>query len=450
MLHQAAEIRAFLASAGGKDEGERMKDEGGGEVRGRTSVVRRDAGGGCSEEGPSPRPSPLGGEGESDGELIRIRPDEEQEVEWLWEGRIPMGKCTLLVGDPDAGKSFLTLDLAARVTRGMGVPPEEGLGEPGSVLLLSADDHIRDTIVPSLRAAGADFDRIALLPKTVRREVRGQRSDVREESGTRNQGSGGPSPQRGEGEIGQERLLSLARDIDRLERGLVELGDCRLVVIDPISAYLKGVDSYNNIAVRHHLLKLSQLAERYGAAFLLVSHQRKTGASTTMYRPIGSLAFTAVARVVLVVTSDQAVAGRRLLLPVKMTLQTSETGRAFSIEEGRVEWEEEVVPYTADERFEFVKSGEASIDAVREGVKWLKELLSEERRPAEEVQRLARERGIPKGVLWGAKKLACVKAVHEGKENRWYWERIKPWYEGVIVDDEEWEAAARRAGVGSG
>jgi hypothetical protein len=167
-----------------------------------------------------------------------------------------------------------------------------------------------------------------------------------------------------------------------------------------------------------------------------------------MYRPIGSLAFTAVARVVLVVTADQSVAGRRLLLPVKMTLQTSETGRAFSIEEGRVEWEEEVVPYTADERFEFVKSGEASVDAVRGAVTWLKQLLENERLPASEVQQLARERGIPKGVLWEAKKVACVKAVHDGPENKWYWERIKPWHFGLVVDDEEWELAARRAGIG--
>jgi putative DNA primase/helicase len=375
--------------------------------------------------------------------LIRLDEEEMQAVQWLWEGRIPMAKCTLLVGDPDAGKSFLTLDLAARVSRGLGVPPEPGLGEPGSVLLLSADDHIRDTILPRLHAAGADLSRIALLPKTIRPE----RSD-------------------------KDRLLSLATDIDRLERGLAELGDCRLVVIDPISAYLKGVDTYNNIAVRHHLLKLSDLAERYGAAFLLVSHQRKSGAPTAMYRAIGSLAFTAVARVVLVVTADQAVAGRRLLLPVKMTLQTAESGRAFSIvpcdplepcEEtseaenvsgeleksavraGRVEWEPEVVPYTADERYEFVKSGEASIDAVREAVVWLKQLLDDERRPAEEVQRLALARGVPKSVLWAAKKQACVKAVHEGKENKWYWQRLKPWYHGMIQDDEEWEAAKRRA-----
>src|SRR5690606_33457029 len=144
--------------------------------------------------------------------------------------------------------------------------------------------------------------------------------------------------------------------LERLEQALAELRDCRLVIVDPISAYLRGVDTYNDVSVRQHLLKLSDLAERFGAAFLLVSHQRKAGAPTAMYRAIGSLAFTAVARVVLMVAADESVAGRRLLLPVKMTLQTAATGRAFGIEEGRVVWEPEPVPFTADELARLMRS----------------------------------------------------------------------------------------------
>jgi AAA domain-containing protein len=39
-------------------------------------------------------------------------------VEWYWEGRIPKGKLTLLDGDPDLGKSVVTMDIAARGARG--------------------------------------------------------------------------------------------------------------------------------------------------------------------------------------------------------------------------------------------------------------------------------------------------------------------------------------------
>ncbi|HVJ87319.1 MAG TPA: AAA family ATPase [Caulifigura sp.] len=241
-------------------------------------------------------------------------------------------------------------------------------------------------------------------------------------------------------------MLSLATDIDRVEKALDELADCRLVIVDPISAYLRGVDTYNNAAVRRHLLKLSDLAERRRVAILLVSHQRKAGAPTAMYRAIGSLAFTAVARVVLLITADETVAGRRLLLPVKMTLQTATAGRAFTIEDGQVRWEPEVVPYTADELVTLVRSGEATIDVVRETIAWLKELLDRRQRvPAEEIQSLARSRSISKAVLWAAKKQACIKAVRDGREQRWYWERIRPWH-GMpdLVDDEWTQALARR------
>jgi len=338
-------------------------------------------------------------------------------IDWLFEGRIPLGKCTLLVGDPDSGKSFVALDLAARVSRGAGIEPEGGVGKPGRVLLLAADDDIDDTIVPRLEGAGADLSKVALLPSFV--------------SGT---------------EPGSQRLLSLSSDIERLEGALEEVGDCRLIVIDPISAYLRGVDGYNNVTVRQLLLKLAEVARRHGAAMLLVSHHRKAGAASAMHRAIGSMAFTAVARVVLMVTADQAVAGRRLLLPVKMTLQTAVTGRAFSIEEGRVAWEVEAVPYTADELALLERSGEASIGIVREAVEWLKALLGGRRRmPAEEVLQRARERKVSRTTLFAAKKRACIKAVRDGKERKWYWERILPWHQGILPDDEEWEQAIRRA-----
>ncbi|REJ97832.1 MAG: hypothetical protein DWQ34_01070, partial [Planctomycetota bacterium] len=65
---------------------------------------------------------------------------DQQPVRWLWSHRIPLGKVSLLTGDPGLGKSFFTLDLAARVSRGLGVPPEPGLDQPAAVLLLAADD----------------------------------------------------------------------------------------------------------------------------------------------------------------------------------------------------------------------------------------------------------------------------------------------------------------------
>jgi RecA-family ATPase len=363
--------------------------------------------------------------------LIWMAERKSRNIEWLWEGRIPLGKCTLLVGDPDSGKSFVALDLAARISRGVGVEPERGLAGPGRVLLLAADDDVDDTILPRLEMAGADLSRVALLPSFVSGRGVARSGDRPQRSGTR---------------PGSQRLLSLSCDIERVEAALEEVSDCRLIVVDPISAYLRGVDGNNNVTVRQLLLKLAGVARRHGAAMLLVPHHRKASAPTAMYRAIGSLAFTAVARVVLMVTADAAVAGRRLLLPVKMTLQTSATGRAFAIDAGRVVWEPETVPYTADELAVLERSGEASIDFVREAVEWLKSLLGERKRmPAEEVLQKARERKLSRAMLFAAKKRACIKAVRDGKEQKWYWERIMPWHQGVLPDDEEWEQAIRRA-----
>lgn len=84
-------------------------------------------------------------------------------VEWLWPGRVPLGKVTILSGDPNLGKSFLTLDLAARVSAGLPWPDGTGPAARGSVILLSAEDDVADTLVPRLVAAGADLSRVVAI-----------------------------------------------------------------------------------------------------------------------------------------------------------------------------------------------------------------------------------------------------------------------------------------------
>jgi hypothetical protein len=159
---------------------------------------------------PKPRRSPKDKpsqttSGPASPRLLRLDKCRERNLVWLWDQRIPLGKATLLVGDPDSGKSFLALDLAARVSRGLGVPPEPGLETPGQVLLLCADDDVEDTILPRLQAAEADLGRIAIL-----------------------------STSPGKSRVQSQALLSLARDMDQIEEALDELPDCRLIVIDPL------------------------------------------------------------------------------------------------------------------------------------------------------------------------------------------------------------------------
>ena len=89
--------------------------------------------------------------------LRRLSDIPAEKLSWLWPGRIPLGKLTLLAGDPGLGKSFITLDIAARVTRGPIGRMVQSTGQPGSVIVLSAEDDAADTIRPRLEAAGADL-----------------------------------------------------------------------------------------------------------------------------------------------------------------------------------------------------------------------------------------------------------------------------------------------------
>ena len=85
-------------------------------------------------------------------------------VNWLWQGRIPLGKITMLDGDPGLGKSLLTIDLTARVTRGRLMPDDSpGIVGGGGVVLLSGEDDAADTVRPRLDAAGADVTRVLIV-----------------------------------------------------------------------------------------------------------------------------------------------------------------------------------------------------------------------------------------------------------------------------------------------
>src|SRR5437016_5021698 len=89
--------------------------------------------------------------------LSQIRPEP---IQWLWERYVPRGKIALLDGDPGIGKSLLTIDLAARLSRGGPLPCGQTLHRPHTTLLLAAEDGAADTTRPRAEAAGADLDRV--------------------------------------------------------------------------------------------------------------------------------------------------------------------------------------------------------------------------------------------------------------------------------------------------
>lgn len=232
---------------------------------------------------------------------------EPSPVEWLWFNRIPLGKLTLLVGDPGQGKSFLSIYMAAQVTQGNSWPDIGNPNLKGSVIMITAEDGIADTVRIRADAAGADVQKIIILE--------------------------GVKTEKGEFDF-----FNLINYLPALEKAIQETKDVRLVTIDPITSYLGTIDSHKNSAVRATLLPLAQLAENYKVAVVAISHLNKNTALQAIYRTMGSLAFIAAARAVWAVSRDEAdeSKSRRFLTPVKTNLSINPTSLAFSIVDTRV------------------------------------------------------------------------------------------------------------------
>lgn len=247
---------------------------------------------------------------------------EPRETLWLWPDRIAQGRLTLLVGRPGEGKSFLTIDAAARVSTG--TPWPDGTPCPkGSVILVCAEDDPGDTIRPRLDAHRADVSRVHLL------------------SGVRWRADSGE----------HERMITLG-DIEEIETALKRIPDCKLLVIDPVGSYLGGgTDAHRDNEVRAVLAPIAALAEKYGCAVLLVAHRRKSSADFADDTALGSRAFTGIARAVWHLSRDTGNPSRRLFLPGKNNLAREGDGLAFTIcgSPARIAWERAPVKLSADD-----------------------------------------------------------------------------------------------------
>ncbi|HEY7340346.1 MAG TPA: AAA family ATPase [Ktedonobacterales bacterium] len=308
---------------------------------------------------------------------------EERQVSWLWKGRIPLGAITLLDGDPGLGKSLITLDLAARVTRGREMPDGTD-GVDGGVVLLSAEDALAATVRPRLAAAGADLDRVEMM--------RGV---------TLYGSSGATNPT-------QRRDVLLPRDIREIER-LIWQVEARLVVIDPLMAYLDlKVNSWRDQDVRRALAPLAALAERTGAAILVLRHLNKATGMNAIYRGGGSIGIVAAARSgLLVAKHPDDPEHQRVLAATKSNLGPSLPSLSYRI---TTSWDSEGIPWI-EWQGECALSAEQALAApqpeqdgarsskLEEAVEWLHTKLAKGPVLGRVVERAARGAGISDATL---------------------------------------------------
>jgi hypothetical protein len=331
---------------------------------------------------------------------------------WLWPNRFALGKLGLLAGLPDRGKGLITADMAARVTNGDLWPCNEGRAIKGNIVVLSAEDDINDTIVPRLRAAGADLDRVHIA-----RMIR-----------------------QGEG----KRMFNLVSDLELLRQKLDEIGDVVMVIIDPMSAYLGvgKVDSYRTTDVRGVLAPLTELAAEKRIFVLGVLHfNKKSDVNNAMLRIADSLAFTATARHCYVVVDDLE-NDRKLFVKAKNNLapdtkalsyavnavvvgQDEETGK--DIWAPRVVWGLEHVEITATEAMEAEAAGKSGANsALAAGETFLANLLANGAVSKREVEEAAAAHGISKATLRRAAKDLNVQPRKSGMKGGWTWQLPDP------------------------
>lgn len=230
-----------------------------------------------------------------------------EHVEWLVDQSFPLGMLAVIGGQPGLGKSQISINLAAGVTTGKGLPGTGGFNNLGSVIILANEDDAARTIRPRLDAAGADISKVHIVEGVAR-----EGADV--------------------------DMFQLDLDIADLRERAMQIGNVKLIVVDPPSAYLGAkVDSYKDSDVRRVLMPLGTLAQETGAMILLIVHLNKRTDGGAQQRFSGSTAWTAAPRVGFMVAEDP-LTKQRFMLPVKNNIGDDRLGYQYHIAEKLIQY----------------------------------------------------------------------------------------------------------------
>lgn len=320
-------------------------------------------------------------------------------INWLWDKRIACGKLTVIAGNPGLGKSQLTANLAATVSRGMMWPDDSPNATQGHVVFLSAEDDPADTIKPRLIAAGADVSKCHIIEAILTKTKDGRDS---------------------------ERSFDLSQDVERLGMAIKQIGDVRLVIIDPITAYLGDTDSHNNADIRGVLAPLSLMAAQHDVAILLVTHLNKSTGQDVLARVIGSIGLIAAARAGYVVMKDGKQPELRYFLPIKNNVGNDTDGFSFMIEETEVEgnistsrviWQAGTVNAHAI----LHPQPEVKPTAVNGAKGFLSDFLTGKSIMMTEIIDMAEGAGYSKGSIQRAARALKVKREKLGMDGGWKW-----------------------------
>lgn len=316
-------------------------------------------------------------------------------VSWLWEPYLARGKLSVLDGDPGTGKSFVTIDLAARISTGAALPVGSTPAAPAGVLLLNAEDDAADTIRPRVTAAGGNPDLVRILAA--------------------------PG-------LGLERFPQFPEDVAPLERAIRETS-AALVVIDPMMAFFPPrVCATSDQSIRRALTPLAVLAAETSACILFVRHLRKAGGANAMYRGSGSIGIVGAMRTGLMVGRHPDDPDLRVLSCCKTNIGPPGGSLGFRLVRNEtsgqtvVRWEGPL-DISVDDLFGICVPVRAGTQMRERAVEWLRGFLAPGKRRAIEVQEAASAAGIPQRTLERAKQMAAIKseAVRTDGKIEWWW-----------------------------
>ena len=295
--------------------------------------------------------------------IIRMSDVELTPVEWLWKPYLPFGKLSVLQGNPGEGKTYFAMHLAAACTNGKLLPNMERM-EPFNVIYQTAEDGLGDTVKPRLIEAGADLDRVLVI---------------------------------------DDSEVQLTLSDERIEKAIVE-NNARLVIIDPIQAYL-GADVDMNRAneVRPIFMRLGQVAQRTGCAILLIGHLNKAAGMQSLQRGLGSIDIAAAVRSVMFIGKLKHDPTMRILTHEKSSLAPPGVSLAFSLgDEGGFRWVGEY-DITADEMLSGIEpQRETKTQQAKDLICTL--LAGGKQVFSEDIDKAALERGIPGRTVRDAKR----------------------------------------------
>jgi putative DNA primase/helicase len=299
------------------------------------------------------------GDGDSRPLVTNAADVARKNVEWLWPERIALGKLSVIAGHPGLGKSQLAAFMAATVSTGCEWPCCEGRAPLGSVMMLMGEDDPGDTIRPRLEAANADLSRVHLIDTS-------------------------------------DHDFDLFSEMQRLEQEIQRVGDVRLIIIDPVTAFSKSGNVQRSAANR-----LRQLAVSTGAAVVAVSHLSKTNRASALMQVIGSLGLVAVARATYIVANEQGT-DRRLFLLAKNNLAVARN-LAYRIEpkitpngaaSSAVVWDPTLVTLSADEALACASGPAKQQPALTDATDFLTLMLSAGPMRAKGIMSEARDAGV--------------------------------------------------------